>query len=179
MEFTSEIAGREREIAALFGDVFAASEGAGEGALIGALARELVEETPAGDRFVFVALDRGQVVGAIVFSRIVYGGDDRTVFVLAPVAVATDRQGEHIGQRLIRHGLDALRAAGTEVALTYGDPAYYEKVGFRPITVGTAPAPFPLSQPQGWLGQSLTGRELGRLKGPASCVGALSDPAFW
>jgi putative acetyltransferase len=108
-----------------------------------------------------------------------YAGDARQVFVLAPVAVATDRQGQGVGTALIRHGLDALRARGVDVALTYGDPAYYGRIGFRPITTEIAAAPYPLQFPHGWLGQALDGGPLRPLVGEVACVPALADPAFW
>ncbi|MCG5517084.1 MULTISPECIES: hypothetical protein [unclassified Ectothiorhodospira] len=41
------------------------------------------------------------------------------------------------------------------MVLTYGDPNYYSRIGFKPITEALAPAPFTLKQPEGWLGQSL------------------------
>ena len=76
--------------------------------------------------------------GGIVFSRLRYEQDNRTVFVLAPVAVATDQQGKGIGQRLLIHGLASLRSAGVDIVMTYGDPNYYAKVGFVPISEADA-----------------------------------------
>jgi putative acetyltransferase len=71
--------------------------------------RRLMAETPAEDLRVFIAWDDGALIGGIFFSRLAYEAVPRTVFVLAPVAVATDRQGQGIGQWLISHGLGALR----------------------------------------------------------------------
>lgn len=179
MEFSNGPKGREEDIIALFTATFAASEGMEEGALIGELVRDLLAGTAENDLFVFTAEDDGTIVGGIVFSRLTYEQDDRTVFVLAPVAVATDRQGKGIGQRLLNHGLASLRDAGVDIAMTYGDPNYYAKVGFVPISEADAQAPFPLNHPEGWLGQSLTDRAMAPLRGPSRCVEALSDPVFW
>ncbi len=179
MDYSTAWQGREQEIIDLFTATFTASEGAEEGALIGDLARDLLAGTAARDRFVFTAEEAGAIVGCIVFSRLRFDQDERTVFILAPVAVATDRQRKGIGQRLLTHGLTALRDAGVDIALTYGDPAYYCKVGFAPITAALAPPPFALSRPEGWLGQSLTDRELTPFTGPCRCVAALNDPVFW
>jgi len=74
-----------------------------------------------------------------------YAQDERTVFVLAPVAVATDQQGEGIGQRLLSHGLAALRSTGVDIVMIYGDPDYYAKVGFKTISEADAAAPFKLT----------------------------------
>jgi len=179
MRFAREGRDSSAEIAALFEAAFTASEGADEGALIGKLAADLFAMTPEGDLFAFTARDDGGLAGCIFFSRLRYPQDERTVFVLAPVAVATDRQGRGIGQALLRFGLEAMREAGVDVAITYGDPAYYGKVGFQPITEEEARAPFQLQMPQGWLGQSLTDLPLTPLQGPAQCVAALDAPEYW
>jgi predicted N-acetyltransferase YhbS len=136
-------------------------------------------DTPAADLRVFTAWEDGAPVGGIVFSRLTYECDARTVFVLAPVAVAKERQGQGIGQRLIAHGLDALRSEGVDIAVTYGDPAFYGRAGFMPITQTDVPAPFALQHPEGWLGQSLAEGDLKPLAGPARCVPAINDPVFW
>lgn len=179
MDFATGYRGREAQIVDLFRATFAASEGDQEGALIGELVRRLLHGTPAPDLHVFTAEDAGKTVGGAVFSRLAYAHDPRTVFVLGPVAVATDRQREGIGQALLHHALAALRVAGVDIVMTYGDPAYYTQVGFVPVSEGDAPAPFPLQQPEGWLGQSLTDAAMTPLKGPSRCVAALDDPAYW
>jgi GNAT superfamily N-acetyltransferase len=117
--------------------------------------------------------------GAILFSRLIYTGDTRSVFVLGPVAVATHRQNQGIGQRLISHGIAVLRQEGVELAVTYGDPSFYRRVGFKAISQDDVPAPFPLQHPEGWLGQSLNNAPMTPLKGPSRCVPAFNDPAFW
>ncbi|MAS08428.1 MAG: GNAT family N-acetyltransferase [Ahrensia sp.] len=178
MNFSTDYRNREQDIADLFAATFTASEGAQEGELIGTLARRLMEETTAQDIHVFTASDDDVLVGAIIFTRLAFA-DDRTVFVLGPVAVATDRQAMGIGQKLIAHGLNELRDRGVDIAVTYGDPNYYSRVGFAPVAEADIPAPFPLQHPEGWLGQSLTGVPLRPLKVPARCVEAFNDPVFW
>lgn len=179
MKFRAGYKGREAELIDLFAVTFAASEGEQEGALIGQLVRRLLGGTAGRDLFVFTAEDDGTIVGGIAFSRLSYDQDERTVFLLAPVAVAPDQQGKGIGQKLLSHGLAALRSAGIDVAMTYGDPGFYAKVGFMPISEADAPAPFALNHPEGWLAQALTEHTLTPLKGPSRCVEALNDPVFW
>jgi predicted N-acetyltransferase YhbS len=179
MDYIEDFTPYAEAIADLFEATFTTSEGAEEGALIGALARRLITETPAEDLRVFTALEDGTLVGGIFFTRLTYGGDPRTVFMMAPVAVAVAHQGKGIGQRLISHGLDALRQEGVDIAVTYGDPAFYSRVGFKPVSEADLPAPQPLGQPQGWIAQSLTDAPLTPLRGPARCVAAFDDPALW
>ena len=179
MDFSTEYKTQPEAIAELFASTFTASEGTEEGALIGALARRLIAETPAEDLRVFTAWEEGALVGGIFFTRLTHAGDPRTVFMMAPVAVATPHQGQGIGQRLIAHGLDVLRQEGVDIAVTYGDPAFYGRVGFKPVSEADLPAPQPLQQPQGWIAQSVTNAPLTRLRGPARCVAAFDDPALW
>ncbi|MCU4652973.1 N-acetyltransferase [Roseibacterium sp. SDUM158016] len=179
MDYSADYETKADAIADLCASSFTASEGVEEGALIGALARRLITETPAEDLRVFTAWENGALLGGIFFTRLTYEGDPRTVFMMAPVAVATERQGQGIGQRLIAHGLDALRQEGVDIAVTYGDPAFYGRVGFNSVSEADLPAPQPLQQPQGWIAQSLTDAPLTPLRGPARCVAAFDDPALW
>lgn len=179
MDFTSTYEDRADEIIALFTSTFTDSEGAAEGQVIKKLVTDMFATVGETDMHVFSSIDGGAVVGSIVFSRMTYPEDARTVFVLAPVAVATDRQGQGVGQKLLRHGLDSLRDKGVDVALTYGDINYYARVGFRQIGADVAQPPMPLQYPEGWMGQSLNGEALVPLKGPSRCVEALNDPAYW
>ncbi len=179
MDVVSDGKGREQDIIDLFAASFTAAEGAAEGTLIAALVRDLLEGTPAGDLHVFLACEGPTIIGGAIFSRMRYDRDARRVFILSPMAVAPDRQGQGVGQALLRHALAVLRADGVAVALTYGDPDFYGRVGFAQISVAQAAAPFALRQPEGWLGQSLTDAPLAPLKGPAACVAALNNPDLW
>ena len=179
MKISAAYATQAAPIAELFKATFSASEGIEEGALVGDLARRLMAETPTQDLRVFTAWSSDAPVGAIIFSRLVYEGTNQSVFVLGPVAVATDHQRQGVGQQLISHGIAQLRREGVARVVTYGDPAFYRRVGFTAISENDMPAPFPLQHPAGWLGQSLTAAPLTPLRGPARCVQAFNDPVFW
>lgn len=162
----------------LFLSVFSASEGEAEGLLIGQLAKELFESSDERDLFNFVAVADGQLVGSIFFSRLVFESDI-VAFILAPVAVLSEYQGKGIGRELIKYGLHELQKRRVNFALTYGDPRFYRKVGFRSVSSKVVRPPFELSQPEGWLGQSLADRPIESLHGNFSCVKALSAPVYW
>ncbi len=178
MEYSTANPNDAPEIERLFIKTFSDSEGQTEGEMIGRLARDFMSGTPEGDRYCFVAREDGQIAGCIFFSRITFESDLKA-FILAPVAVQTDHQGKGIGQKLITFGLDALSKEGVELAITYGDPNFYSKVGFQSVTEGVIPAPLPLQHPEGWLAQSLAGDEIQPIKGKASCVEALNKPEYW
>ncbi len=165
-------------IVQLFASVFGDSEGESEGALIGQLAKDLFAKTDERDLYNFVADRDDQIVASIFFSRL--GFENRKeVFILGPVAVHSNHQGKGIGQSLIHHGLKELKGRGVTDVLTYGDPKFYHKVGFRQISDEIIRPPFALSQPEGWLGQSLVGDPISALSGSCTCVEAFRDPVYW
>lgn len=179
MDVSQDFPGREQEIVEMFSSAFAASEGPGEGALIGGLVGDLLARTPAEDMYVFLAEDFDRIIGAAIFTRLRFSRDPRIVFLLSPMAVAPDCQNQGVGQALLTYALSRLGSRGCDVAMTYGDPEYYRRVDFAPVTEAEAPPPLPLSQPHGWLAQSLDGRPLRPLRGPSTCVAALDRPDIW
>lgn len=167
-----------QEIEALFTRTFSDSEGQSEGKLIGHLVHELMSGAEADDLFGFIATEQEQIVGCIFFTRLSFGSPINA-FMLSPVAVDTDHQGKGIGQKLISFGNERLRELGVELVFTYGDPSYYSKVGFEHVSQEIAEAPFKLSHPEGWLGQSLDGGSLELPLGQACCIEAFNDPRYW
>lgn len=179
MEFIKDDRSSSSELTELFTETFSTSEGPEEGRAIGALVADLLATTPEGDLQVFVARSADRLAGAVLATRLRYAGEDREVMMLAPVAVHPDFQRRGIGQTLLRKTLEMLRTDGTDVAVTYGDPGYYSRVGFQQVSTDTLPAPQPLSQPIGWLAQPLTAVPLAPLRGPARCVPAFDTQEFW
>jgi putative acetyltransferase len=107
-------------------DAFAARYGSGDGevAIIGDL-------RAAGDVVVEIAaLEDGAPVGHAMFSRVTAEPPSLRVAALAPVAVRIDRQGQGVGDSLIRAGLADCRDAGIEAVIVLGDD-YYRRFGFR------------------------------------------------
>lgn len=178
-DFTAKRSEAVDDIVEVFTVSFSDSEGDEEGRSIGALVRELLTTTKSDDIYVFCGTENSVIIGSIIFTRIIFGDDNRTVFMLSPVAVQTARQGEGVGASLIRYGIDALRKRGVDVAITYGDPKYYARVGFEQIAQEVAQPPQKLSQPEGWLAQSLKEGVLTPLKGSPRCVDAFNNPAYW
>ena len=168
----------EAEIYQLFKKTFSDSDGESEGDLIGNLVLNLIRTTAPADVFGFVATENDRIVGSIFFSRLTFDAP-LDAFILSPVAVDTGFQGRGVGQQLINHGIAQLREHGVNLLLTYGDPAFYSKVGFRHITEEVAQSPWKLTQPEGWLCQALDGGEIRPIPGRPACVAALNDPAYW
>ncbi|GAL31962.1 predicted acetyltransferase [Vibrio maritimus] len=178
MNYTQLHQPKAEMLEALFAKTFGDSEGLEEGKAIGQLARDLIETTNSEDIVVFAAMDNDTLAGAIYFTRLNFESD-KTAFLLAPVAVHTDYQGKGVGQKLIKFGLDTMAAQGVSLAFTYGDPNFYGRVGFEPITIEQFTAPHKLSYPHGWLAQSLTTEPLKSIGGSSSCVAAFDKPELW
>lgn len=166
------------EVTQLFTKVFSDSEGQSEGDLIGGLVLNLIDKTASQDIFGYVAVEKDQIIGCIFFTRLSFEAPVKA-FILAPVAIHTDHQGQGIGQKLINFGISQIKEKGIELIFTYGDPNYYSKVGFESITEDIAKAPFELSQPEGWLCQSLIKSKIEPLLGKSHCVEAFNNPAYW
>lgn len=78
-----------------------------------------------------VAFDGDDVVGQILFSRVVVEGErPGSAVALAPMAVAPERQRSGIGTALVHAGLDACDALGIELVVVLGHPSYYPRFGF-------------------------------------------------
>ena len=166
----------------LFNTTFRDSEGADEGQIIGDLVRSLLLDT-SHEQVVLFSVGIGESthpVGACIFSKLLFSGDPSSVWLLAPVAVASAHQGKGIGQSMIRSALESMKhEQGADIVLTYGDPAFYGRVGFQQIPETEVPAPFPLHYPEGWLGQHLHAGKIGPWHEPCRCNSAFNDPQFW
>ena len=166
------------EVIKLFTDVFSESEGDSEGHVIGNLVSNLINDTYQDDLIGCIAKQDDTVNGGIFFSRFIVP-NGQLAFILSPVAIATKVQGSGFGQQLINFGLNHLKSINVSLVITYGDPAYYTKTGFQQITESVIQAPYPLSQPVGWLAQSLTGKPIQAMPGSTRCVDALSNSDYW
>lgn len=85
----------------------------------------------------FVALEDGKLVGNILYSRAWVeraDGSQWDVILFGPISVLPDYQGRGIGGALIRHTAQVARQLGYPAIFLYGDPAYYQRFGFRPAS---------------------------------------------
>lgn len=82
-------------------------------------------------------LSGGVVVGHVLFSpvEIDNGGSGVRVVGLAPVGVLPEYQGQGVGSRLIRSGVEACREAAYDAVVVLGEPGYYSRFGFERASV--------------------------------------------
>lgn len=139
---------------------------------------DLITTTESQDLIGCVATSNNRTVGCIFFSRFIIPSYE-VAFILSPVVISADVQGTGVGQQLINYGLNHLKSLNVNLAVTYGDPNFYSKTGFNKISESVVKAPFKLSQPEGWLAQSLDGNPIKAMQGATKCVEALSDQKYW
>ena len=168
----------QKEVTSLFASVFTVSEGEKEGRLIGNLASKLSSRIDNQEIICFGTYEKESIIGAIFFTRLRFN-EAIQVYMLAPVAVSTTHQGKGVGLALINYGLNELKKRFVAVAITYGDPAFYSKVGFQPLSENIIKAPVKLSMPEGWLGQSLTGEPIPAINERPKCVKEFNDSVYW
>lgn len=169
---------KQKEVEKLFTSVFTSSEGENEGRLIGNLSSQLASNIDNDEIFCFGAYENELLIGCIFFTRLRFDNPIQ-VYMLAPVAVCREHQGQGIGQSLINYGLSELKTRPVNVVVTYGDPSFYSKVGFQALSENVIQAPLKLSMPFGWLGQSLTGESIPAINERPLCVKAFNDPVYW
>ena len=146
--------------------------------MVGKLAAEMMADSASEDLRVFLAEQDDRLVGCIMFSRLRFQ-TEIAAFILSPVAVHSGCQGQGIGQLLIRYGLGQLQEESVQFVVTYGDPAFYGKLGFGALSPQAVIPPHPLTQPEGWLGLTLAGDKIVELPGHSACVSALDNPDYW
>lgn len=120
---------------AIAGVVTAAFDGGDEARLVEALRVN-------GDvMFELVAVEAGEVVGHVLFSRL-WTDRDELYAALAPLAVRPDRQRSGYGIRLVRAALEAASEFGAVGVLVLGDPAYYGRFGFSRAAAEQVACPY-------------------------------------
>jgi len=168
----------QKEVTNLFTSVFTSSEGEKEGKLIGSLTSELSSNIDNQEIICLGTYENESIIGSIFFTRLRFN-EVIQIYMLAPVAVSTQHQGKGAGQALINFGLNELKNRSVAVAITYGDPSFYSKVGFQTLSENIIQAPLELSMPEGWLGQSLTEEPIPTITERPTCVKEFNAPVYW
>lgn len=116
-----------------------------------------------------VATCERKLVGHIAFTLCLVSDSDAPLYLLGPLAVAPEFQGQGVGSQLVRSGLELLHRKGAQCVLVLGDPAYYTRFGFQQEDRILAPHDLPEQWIAAWQSVSLCseiGLHSGRLKVP-------------
>jgi predicted N-acetyltransferase YhbS len=82
----------------------------------------------------FVAIKDDNIVGNITYTKSFVKTESGTFFdtiTFGPICAAPAYQGQGIGSSLIKHSVEVAKNLGYKAIIIYGDPAYYERFGFR------------------------------------------------
>ena len=88
------------------------------------------------DALSLVAVEKDRVVGHILFSPATIYTHEGIIqgMGLAPMAILPDCQRKGIGSKLVRAGLEALKASSCPFVIVLGHPEYYPRFGFVPAS---------------------------------------------
>jgi putative acetyltransferase len=146
------------------------------------LVRELMDDASAEPALSLLAVEDDVAVGHVLFTAARLEPESpATVAILAPLAVAPERQGRGIGGLLVRKGLELLGERGVDLVFVLGHPAYYPRHGFRPAgAIGfDAPHPIPEEHADAWMVLELSPESLERFGGTVVCADTLARPEYW
>ncbi len=127
---------RESDRPAIFGVHRNAFESDAEARLVDALREE------GSIVLSLVAEVNGDVIGSVIYSRLLIDGGNCGASALAPVAVKPAWQRKGIGGLLIREAHKRLAQAGECIVLVLGDPEYYARFGFSARAAGGLRTPY-------------------------------------
>jgi len=119
-----------------------------------------------------VGMRENVVVGHISFTLCGVEGSEDKVALLAPLAVMPALQKQGIGSALIQAGFKKLESSKIGYVFVLGDPAYYNRFGFKAEDKVATPYPLPVEWRDAW--QSLKLRDQ-----QAPQAGKLSVPEPW
>ena len=147
------------------------------------LVADLLNDESACPTLSLLARHNGKAVGHILFTRATFKGepDSPMMHILAPLAVVPEYQGVGVGGGLIRHGIEQLKAMGSQMVFVLGHAAYYPRHGFEPCAGDKGyPAPYPIPEAHKtcWMLQPISSQPLGRT-GQIQCARALMKPEHW
>lgn len=76
----------------------------------------------------------GQVVGHVAVSPVAISDGSTHWFGLGPISVSPDCQGQGIGGALMNAAMSALKVLSAQGCVLLGDPNYYRRFGFKPVS---------------------------------------------
>jgi len=100
--------------------------------------QEFVRKLRCSDAYLpelaLVAENAGELIGHVMLTRTWVVGDLQRVeaLLLAPLAVKLEYRNRKIGAALVEQALSLAAAKGYSAVFLIGDPAYYQRFGFRP-----------------------------------------------
>ena len=140
------------------------------------LVRDLLGDVAV--RISLVGAIDSRIVGHAIFTKCGVVGSNVDAALLGPLAVdpACHRRG--FGSAIVRAGLQRLQEMDVSLVCVLGDPAYYERLGFRPESLVEPPFRLPLEWNGAWQSQ-VVGYKTTPVSGKLSVPRQWLQPALW
>ena len=168
---------KSKSIQLFFKKVFTKSDGKKEGNIVSRISFKLAKLIDGENVIGIEAKIKNKIVGYIFLSKLKYK-ENYLIYLLAPVAVDNNFQKKGIGKKIIQFALKYLKKQKVDLLMTYGDPSYYTKSGFKKTKISLIPAPYKLSQPIGWLVNKISFKKL-KIKSKPKCVLPFRNKKLW
>jgi len=140
------------------------------------LVRDLLEDAAVTTSLVGVIDSR--IVGHAIFTKCRVGGSNVNAALLGPLAVAPAWQRRGFGSAIVRAGLRRLEEMDVSLVYVLGDPAYYERLGFRPESLVEPPFRLPPEWDGAWQSQNV-GYIVAPFPGKLAVPRQWLQPALW
>ena len=178
IKFSLTKTNKAKSIQHFFKNVFTKSDGKKEGNIVGALSFKLAKLIDERNIIGIEGKINNKIVAYTFLTKLSFK-EDCLIYLLAPVAVDNKIQKKGVGKKIIKFGIKYLKEHKVDILMTYGDPSYYSKVGFKKTKVSIIPAPYKLSQPIGWLINKISSKKINKFKSKPNCVRPFKNKKFW
>lgn len=168
---------KSKTIKSFFTKVFSNSANKQEGKIVGNLSLKLAKIIDEENVIGIEGIINNKIVAYIFLTKLIYQ-ENCSVYLLAPVAVDSNYQKKGIGKKIIKYAIKFLKKKNVDLLMTYGDPKYYSKTGFKKTKVSLIQAPYRLSQPIGWLVNNISKIKI-KLKSKPQCVKPFRYKKLW
>ena len=140
------------------------------------LVRDLLEDVAV--RISLVGAIDARIVGHAIFTKCGVVGSNVNAALLGPLAVAPTWHRCGFGSAIVRTGLQRLQEMDIGLVCVLGDPAYYERLGFRPESLVEPPFRLPPEWDGAWQSQ-VVGHTTTPVSGTLSVPRQWLQPALW
>ncbi len=178
VKFSLTKTNKSKSIQNFFKKVFTKSEGKKEGNIVSNLSFKLAKSIDEKNVIGIEGKIKNKIIAYIFLTKLSFK-EDCLVYLLAPVAVDSKIQKKGMGKKIIRYGINYLKQNKVDILMTYGDPNYYSKLGFKKTKISLIPAPFKLSQPIGWLINKISSKKIPTFKKKPLCVLPFRNRKLW
>lgn len=150
--------------------------GPSEGPAIADLVIEMLDDP---ETLSIDAMKDGRLVGNVVFTPFFLDAHpSKRCFLLSPIGVLPEQQGQGAGTWLIDEGAQRLRELGVDAIFVLGHPKYYGSRGFSPTWV-IPPFHTELRRIDAWKMMELKSGSMAEVGGTSVASSAIMKPMFW